>query len=110
MPRTNLDHAWGRSPRLTLRLGRNERLALSELAAEWGTDPSETVRRALREACSAQRLRQREAVELLLPTLTLVRLRELAAQHEIRGRSGMTRDQLRYAIQAAVRASTYPLA
>jgi len=110
MPRMNLDRTyWGPSQRVTVRLGRKEFAALSELATEWAGDRSELVRRALREAVTTTRSRRREAIEAALPTLTLAQLRVHAREYRVPGRSRMLKADLIAAIGAAVRRQTAPL-
>ena len=50
MPRKNLDQRWGESRAITVRLGRDDRLALAELVDAWGGTQSDVMRRALQEA------------------------------------------------------------
>ncbi|HJN78133.1 MAG TPA: ribbon-helix-helix protein, CopG family [Myxococcota bacterium] len=56
MPRRNLAGNWsGPSERVTVRLSLRDRIALDELAVALGTDRSEALRQAVREAAAARR-------------------------------------------------------
>lgn len=101
MPRKNLAGDWsGESQRLTVRLSVRERVALRELCAAWAAEPSEVLRRALRESAAAEDLREREAMLEQVPVLGVAGLRTLATELAITGRGRMIRSELRAAIVA----------
>jgi len=100
MPRLNLARdPWGESQRLTVRVTVKELQALDELVAAWGADRSHALRRAVREAAARARQQHRQALLDALPTLTVAKLRRLATELHIPGRSRMTSRDLRQAVR-----------
>ena len=111
MPRRNLDNDyWGESPRVTIRLSRTDWVALGVLEEDWGLERSGLIRRALREAASKVRKQRREAIEASLLTMRVPRLRKLAGDYGIRGRSKMPKADLIKAIRRALYSENPPLA
>jgi len=100
MPRRSLiGTTWGESERLTIRVSPRELRALNELVDTWGTDRSEVVRRAIREAAARARRQRRQALLESLPTITVAQLRRLAMELDIPRRSRMTSLELRNAVR-----------
>ena len=103
MARRNLaGNYWGESQRLTIRLSPADMRTLDELAEAWQSDRSEVLRRALREVAVSTRKRRRDELLSALPFLTLGELRALARDHQIRGRSKMTKPRLQAALLACL--------
>ena len=103
MPRRNLSGTcWGVSERLTVRISPKELRAVNELVAAWGEDRSEAIRRAIRQAATQLRQRGRQARLDALPDLTVARLRRLATELGIPGRSRMTSAELRSAVRTVL--------
>ena len=103
MPRRSLAGTrWGESERLTVRVSPGELRALNELVDAWGQDRSEVVRRAIREAAAQLRQRRRQARLDALPDMTVARLRRLATELGIPGRSHMTSPELRCVIRTVL--------
>ena len=95
MSRRNLSGTWaGASQRLTVRVTPQETRALAELADAWGTDTSDALRRAVRDAAAGVREERRTARLAALPGMTVRELRDLAGALGVRGRSKMDRPAL----------------
>lgn len=103
MPRRSLaGTCWGESERLTVRVSPKELRALDALVAAWGTDRSEVIRRAIREAAARARRQRRQALLDALPAATVAQLRRLATELHIPGRSRMTSLELRNAVRSVL--------
>ena len=101
MPRKNLAGTWsGESRRLTMRREPRDLLHLDELAIAWQSDPSEVLRRAVREAAAVMRRRRHQERLDGLPTMSVAGLRGLAADLAVSGRSKMGKAELQAALRA----------
>ena len=103
MPRKNLAGTYsGESERLTIRLSLVDRTTLDRLAADWQTDRSETIRRAIREVAARVQRQRREQLRANLDTLTVAELKTLARRYGVPGRSTMSKSQLRNAMYSSL--------